>query len=267
VGDTDIYFVSNQRARVETVDATFRVSGKAPELWHPDTGKIEKAPVWTEKQGRVTVPLRFEPAGSVFVVFRKSAAGAGVSASPHFVAVSYAGAQSPNASAPKLEIRRAIYEAIDGAGSADVTERVKAMVKDGTLSLNANNQTLGGDPTPLHLKRLRVEYLLDGKPHTVIVNENEDLEIPPAPGKSSEFPVYELTLTADGKAELKTIGSISREVYRMPLMDPPPTLPSTAALGLLDHPWVRRWLQRADRWVAAHLERSAPLTPLGASVA
>jgi hypothetical protein len=203
VGDTDIYFVSNQRARVETVDATFRVSGKAPELWHPDTGKIEKAPVWTEKQGRVTVPLRFEPAGSVFVVFRKSAAGAGVSASPHFVAVSYAGAQSPNASAPKLEIRRAIYEAIDGAGSADVTERVKAMVKDGTLSLNANNQTLGGDPTPLHLKRLRVEYLLDGKPHTVIVNENEDLEIPPAPGKSSEFPVYELTLTADGKAELK----------------------------------------------------------------
>jgi anaerobic magnesium-protoporphyrin IX monomethyl ester cyclase len=40
-----------------------------------------------------------------------------------------------------------------------------------------------------------------------------------------------------------------------------------AALGLLDHPWVRRWLQRADRWVAAHHERSAPLTPLGASVA
>lgn len=210
VGDTDIYFVSNQRARVEEVDVTFRVSGKVPELWHPDTGKMEKAPVWVEKDGRITIPLRFEPAGSVFVVFRKSAGGTGVPstslraspASPHFVAVTHAGAQQPKPSAPKLEIRRAIYEAIDGAGSADVTERVKALVKDGTLSLNANNQALGGDPTPLHLKRLRVEYLLDGKPHMVIVNENEDLELPP-PAERSEFPAYELSLTADGKAELK----------------------------------------------------------------
>ncbi len=202
VGDTDIYFVSNQRARVEEVDVTFRVSGKTPKLWHPDTGKREKAAVYVEKDGRITIPLRFEPAGSVFVVFRKSAVEAGVSARPHFVAVSHAGARQPKSSAPKLEIRRAIYEAIDGAGSADVTERVKAMVRDGTLSLNANNQMMGGDPTPNHLKRLRVEYLLNGTPHTVIVNENEDLELPPPSGRS-EFPVYELALAADGKAELK----------------------------------------------------------------
>jgi hypothetical protein len=54
----------------------------------------------------------------------------------------------------------------------------------------------------MHLKRLRVEYVLDGKPHTVIVNENEDLEIP-VTAVSSEFPAYELALTPNGKTELR----------------------------------------------------------------
>jgi len=85
----------------------------------------------------------------------------------------------PQPPATRLEIRRAIYEAMDGAGSADVTERVKALVQDGVLSLNANNQVLGGDPTPGHVKRLRVEYTLDGKPYVIVVNENDHLEIPP----------------------------------------------------------------------------------------
>jgi hypothetical protein len=57
---------------------------------------------------------------------------------------------------PRFTVQRATYEAVDGAGSADVTEKVKAMVTDGRLSLTASNQVLGGDPTPQHVKRLRV---------------------------------------------------------------------------------------------------------------
>jgi len=66
----DIYFVSNQKPENAEVPCTFRVAGKQPELWHPDTGVMENAPVFSEKDGRTTVPLRFDPAGSVFVVFR-----------------------------------------------------------------------------------------------------------------------------------------------------------------------------------------------------
>ena len=44
-GDAEIYFVSNQRPTSETIECTFRVSGKVPELWHADTGAIE--PVYT----------------------------------------------------------------------------------------------------------------------------------------------------------------------------------------------------------------------------
>jgi hypothetical protein len=69
-GDTDIYFVSNQTYQSDSAECTFRVTGKTPELWHPDTGKITPAPAWTDHDGRTTVHLDFDPAGSVFVIFR-----------------------------------------------------------------------------------------------------------------------------------------------------------------------------------------------------
>lgn len=70
--DGEIYFLDNRNNRDETVDATFRVTGKAPELWYAENGKIERVSYKTI-DGRTTVPLKFEPWGTVFVVFRKSA--------------------------------------------------------------------------------------------------------------------------------------------------------------------------------------------------
>jgi hypothetical protein len=69
--DADIYFVSNQADTATEARCTFRVAGKMPELWHPDTGEIQPYALYLEKDGRTTVPLQFDPAGSVFVVFRK----------------------------------------------------------------------------------------------------------------------------------------------------------------------------------------------------
>lgn len=70
----EIYFVSNQDYQAAEVVCTFRVSGRVPELWHPDTGLIEQAALFApNKEGTTTVPLRLDPAGSVFVVFRKPA--------------------------------------------------------------------------------------------------------------------------------------------------------------------------------------------------
>jgi hypothetical protein len=70
LSDGDLYFVDNRNDRSEQVDATFRVAGKAPELWHADTGKTEPAS-FKIADGRTTVPLKLEPWGSVFIVFRK----------------------------------------------------------------------------------------------------------------------------------------------------------------------------------------------------
>jgi hypothetical protein len=65
--------VDNTNHRVETLEATFRVTGKAPELWHADTGATEPAS-YTTAGGRTTVSLNLEPNDAVFVVFRKAAA-------------------------------------------------------------------------------------------------------------------------------------------------------------------------------------------------
>jgi len=70
--DGDVYWVDNRNNRAETVDATFRVQGKAPELWHASTGKIEPA-AYRISGGRTTVPLALDPFDAVFVVFRKAA--------------------------------------------------------------------------------------------------------------------------------------------------------------------------------------------------
>lgn len=72
LSDGDLYFVNNRGEKALQVDAIFRVSGKEAELWHPETGKAQPAS-FTIQAGRTTVPLNLEPAGSVFVVFRKPA--------------------------------------------------------------------------------------------------------------------------------------------------------------------------------------------------
>ena len=71
-GDTDIYFLTNQKdaARSETI--SFRVDGKAPELWWPETGCLDREPPFTAADGRVSVPLDFDVHTSVFVVFRNA---------------------------------------------------------------------------------------------------------------------------------------------------------------------------------------------------
>jgi hypothetical protein len=67
--DGELYFVDNRSDREETVEASFRVAGKAPELWRAETGGAEPTS-YRIADGRTTVPLHLEPWGTVFVVFR-----------------------------------------------------------------------------------------------------------------------------------------------------------------------------------------------------
>jgi hypothetical protein len=72
--DAEIYFVANRTNLEQTAICTFRVSGKAPELWNPVTGNHRFAAAYEEKNGRTFVPLHFDACGSWFVVFREPAA-------------------------------------------------------------------------------------------------------------------------------------------------------------------------------------------------
>ncbi|WP_263354404.1 glycosyl hydrolase [Acidicapsa acidisoli] len=70
--DADVYYVDNRSDRSESLNATFRVTGKQAELWHAETGATEAAS-YTISAGHTTMPLKLEPWGTVFVVFRKPA--------------------------------------------------------------------------------------------------------------------------------------------------------------------------------------------------
>ena len=73
-GGTDIYFLANHRRTAEDLTVTFRVDGKRPELWNADNGEVVKLDVFEVlADGRVRVPIHFDPVGSWFVVFREKA--------------------------------------------------------------------------------------------------------------------------------------------------------------------------------------------------
>ncbi len=72
LGDTDIYFLTNQSNDNIAFDATFRVSHKAPELWDALDGSLRDLPAFVQTKRSTTVPLELEGNGSAFIVFRKN---------------------------------------------------------------------------------------------------------------------------------------------------------------------------------------------------
>ena len=71
IDGSDLYFVSNQTEEVKTIEAVFRVEGRQPELWDALTGEIREAKAFSQQNGRITVPLSFDPYGSIMVLFNR----------------------------------------------------------------------------------------------------------------------------------------------------------------------------------------------------
>jgi hypothetical protein len=86
-----VYFVSHQgTATLDRVECSFRVAGLQPELWDPADGSRRDAAAFRIEDGRTHLPLRFDPAGSRFVVFRRATSatnGPATRNDPDFAAV------------------------------------------------------------------------------------------------------------------------------------------------------------------------------------
>jgi len=67
------YFVAYPSTNAATVTCSFRVSGKVPSLWNPETGRIARPPAWRSVNAaslpRTEVTIPFKPCGAVFVMF------------------------------------------------------------------------------------------------------------------------------------------------------------------------------------------------------
>jgi hypothetical protein len=170
--DAEIYFVSNQKYCTDEIEATFRVSGKVPELWNPETGAVEKAPLFREVEGRTVVPLRLDASGSVFVVFRAPAAG------DHLVSDKVTPDQPVAKQA--LRILTASYGTFDRKSQPhviDLTSTKAATVKRILTPL----RFAGRDPAPDACKYMLAQYTVDGVFKSQAAPEDGALEMPQLP--------------------------------------------------------------------------------------
>jgi len=197
-GDVEIYFVACAGKQPTRAQCAFRVTGKVPELWHPDTGAIERVADYSDS-GQVTrLRLNLEPSGSVFVVFRQSNRG-----DDPVVALQRNGRsiELSRSQSPTIVVKRALWgPAGDPQHTKDVTDQVRRKLEGGQQSFVVAELAAEGDPAVNIVKTLRVEYEVNGKTFTATATDPETITFD-LPG--SEMPPALLTRLPSGKLQLE----------------------------------------------------------------
>ena len=162
VGATDIYFVASSSPQATDAICAFRVSGKRPEFWQPETGRIERVAACEQADGITRIPIRFDASGSVFVVFRER--------QERFdPVVRLTRDDEPILPAPELKvplvIQKAVYGVLnDPSRTRDVRAKLQAVVDSGESSFQVARMAEGDDPAVGVVKTLAVEYTAGGRP-------------------------------------------------------------------------------------------------------
>jgi len=175
VGDRDVYFVANPQPYGVQAACAFRVSGKCPELWWPDSGLIERAGMFEEKDGCTSVPLTLGPSGSVFVVFAR---GAG----PQDPVVALTRDGKPLLAtadiAPKIVVKKAAYGVLtDPQRIRDVRGKVQEKVDRGEHSFQVARMAEGDDPAEGVVKTLDIEYTIGEQEFAVRGRDPESVHL------------------------------------------------------------------------------------------
>jgi len=194
----EIYFVANPAAASVEAKCQFRVNGQAPELWQPETGKIESLPVYSATAGGVTVPLHFEPSGSTFVIFRQRAKAAeSVVAFTRDGQSVYAATKTPAA----IQILKATYGVPgDAQRTRDVRAKLQALVNSGVTHLVVGELAQGDDPAYGTVKTLSAEFTANGVAGKISGQDPETIRL--IPRETIFNRAAEIHRTADGKLNL-----------------------------------------------------------------
>ena len=183
---TDWYFVAQDNEIDSTFEASFRVTGRTPEIWDAVTGERRSAEVWREENGRTYVTFNFKPSGSAFVMFREKSIGT------HLVKADVCMAAEKKAEAPQpkhtLVIKKAEYGLFPGmevppGGITDkhrinVTKLLADRVKDGTINVDVGVGLARRDPAFRFHKITRIEYEYDGATYKVDRGEGARFRVP-----------------------------------------------------------------------------------------
>jgi hypothetical protein len=198
VGETDVYFVANAAPKALVARCTFRVGGKRPEFWYPDTGRIEPVAVYSITKEGTQIPIYFDPRGSLFVVFRRDAV---LKSADRVVSLTRNGqsifpGDADRQSAPKITVERAIYGVPgDAANSRDVTALVRQFVEHGIQGFWVE-YAMPGSVAPGAMKTLTVDYTIDGHRQTAAATDRELILLA---GEEAKAPAATLHRDAGGQ--------------------------------------------------------------------
>lgn len=176
MGDDDIYFVSNPKNESRKEICKFRITGKKPMLWNPETGAMEDVLVWKKGACSTTeVPISFNGNGAVFVVFHKTKS----LSFNHITSTTIKLDPRPLKPLLDLQVLKAEYGAFLPNGTVDVTTALAGRIAKDGVHFSATNDLTPFDPAPGSVKELRVEYELAGKRYQFSLLENEQKSIDP----------------------------------------------------------------------------------------
>ncbi|MDW3651915.1 MAG: glycosyl hydrolase [Bacteroidia bacterium] len=70
--DIDLFWLNNRSENTSSIDVSFRITGKVPQLWQPQTGET-KAVSYKIENNRTIIPLEFESWDAFFIIFAEKA--------------------------------------------------------------------------------------------------------------------------------------------------------------------------------------------------
>ena len=229
IDDIDVYFVANKTDHPVHASCFFRVKGKRPELWYPETGKTVElvAPYRTTEEG-TELALNLEGYESVFVVFTPNPP-----VPEYIVSILHEGREVlwPKQQQGTILIRKALYGVLDDPQrTRDVTEKIQRWVNEGRLRFQVAELARDDDPAYLIVKRLIVDYEVDGQPGHIEATDPQTIQFPRAAVREPTVKLLpitvgrcELGVSQPGKYTIKT--SRGREIsLTIPQLPPCPSL-------------------------------------------
>jgi hypothetical protein len=173
---TELYFVANKREVSVAGTCSFRVRGKRPAFWWPQSGLMQMAAAWQEKGGVTRVPLYLDAAESVFVVFRPE-----MGTTDPVVTMTVDGKSFPPAppASTKAVVMKAVYGVRgDAQRIRDVKAKVQELIDADKTRLLVADMALGDDPAPNVVKTLDIDFKVAGKPLHVRGTDTEVIRLP-----------------------------------------------------------------------------------------
>lgn len=233
--DTEIYFVANERSISVEVTCHFRVKGLRPELWDPQTGEMSPLVQFTESEAGISIPLRLEASGSVFVVFR-------VPSKKYDPITQLTWNDQPVVpleKRPQIHVRQASYGVPgDAARNRDVAERIRKLTDEGTTEFTVRALAEGDDPAYGIVKTLDLSYSVGDRQFRITARDPDQVSL----DSSIVF-----SAGSDGD------GGLKGEYFPNPDLSGPPAVTridtginfswnnQPPAPGLPIHDWSARW--------------------------